>query len=87
MVKDALRILNNAMESILPRISIDTPAYIDIYNIMNDISSRLEFIDTSLADLTPAEKAYIALKIALWNELDAARKNDIVCIALNNQLK
>lgn len=45
---------------------------------MSDISSRQEFAEPNDADLTPAERAFIASQIALKNELDAEIGNDVV---------
>ncbi|CAG2251684.1 unnamed protein product [Mytilus edulis] len=73
-----LRVLNNALEAILPKTSVETPAALDIYTIMSDISSRQELSEPNDADLTPAERAFIALQIAMKNELDADIKNDVV---------
>ncbi|CAC5388020.1 PKD1L2 [Mytilus coruscus] len=73
-----LRVLNNALEAILPKTSVDTPTTLDIYTIMSDISSRQELSEPNDADLTPAERAFIASQIAMKNELDAELKNDVV---------
>ncbi|CAC5383759.1 PKD1L2 [Mytilus coruscus] len=73
-----LRVLNNALEAILPKTSVDTPTTLDIYTIMSDISSRQELSEPNNADLTPAERAFIASQIAMKNELDADIKNDDV---------
>ncbi|XP_076076045.1 uncharacterized protein LOC143046870 [Mytilus galloprovincialis] len=73
-----LRVLNNALEAILPKTSVETPATLDIYTIMSDISSRQELSEPNEADLTPAERAFIASQIAMKNELDADIKNDVV---------
>ncbi|CAG2212910.1 PKD1L2 [Mytilus edulis] len=73
-----LRVINNALEAILPKTSVDTPASLDIYTIMTDISSRQELSEPNDADLTPAERAFIASQIAMKNELDADMKNDVV---------
>ncbi|XP_071131885.1 uncharacterized protein [Mytilus edulis] len=73
-----LRVLNNALEAILPKTSVETPATLDIYTIMSDISSRQELSEPNDADLTPAERAFIASQIAMKNELDADIKNDVV---------
>ncbi|XP_076075372.1 polycystin-1-like protein 2 isoform X3 [Mytilus galloprovincialis] len=73
-----LRVLNNALEAILPKTAADTPSQLDIYTIMSDISSRQEFAEPNDADLTPAERAFIASQIALKNELDAEIGNDVV---------
>ncbi|XP_052068761.1 uncharacterized protein LOC127708011 isoform X2 [Mytilus californianus] len=73
-----LRVLNNALEAILPKTSVDTPITLDIYTILSDISSRQELSEPNKADLTPAERAFIASQIAMKNELDADIKNDVV---------
>ncbi|XP_071128331.1 uncharacterized protein [Mytilus edulis] len=64
-----LRVLNNALEAILPKTSVDTPTILDIYTIMSDISSRQELSEPNNADLTSVERAFIASKIAMKNEL------------------
>ncbi|CAG2251689.1 PKD1L2 [Mytilus edulis] len=73
-----LRVLNNALEAILPKTSVDTPTTLDIYTIMTDISSRQELSEPNDADLTPTERAFIASQIAMNNELEANKKNDDV---------
>ncbi|CAC5416734.1 PKD1L2 [Mytilus coruscus] len=73
-----LRVLNNALEAILPKTSVETPTTLDIYTIMSDISSRQELSEPNDADLTPTERAFIASQIAMKNELDADMKNDVV---------
>ncbi|CAC5393778.1 PKD1L2 [Mytilus coruscus] len=73
-----LRVLNNALEAILPKTSVETPSQLDIYTIMSDISNRQEFGEPNDADLTPAERAFIASQIAMKNELDAEIENDVV---------
>ncbi|CAG2184580.1 Aldehyde dehydrogenase family 3 member B3,Aldehyde dehydrogenase,Aldehyde dehydrogenase family 3 member B2,Fatty aldehyde dehydrogenase,Aldehyde dehydrogenase family 3 member B1,Putative aldehyde dehydrogenase YwdH,Aldehyde dehydrogenase, dimeric NADP-preferring,Aldehyde dehydrogenase family 3 comG,4,4'-diaponeurosporen-aldehyde dehydrogenase,Aldehyde dehydrogenase family 3 member H1,Aldehyde dehydrogenase family 3 member I1, chloroplastic,Aldehyde dehydrogenase family 3 member F1 [Mytilus edulis] len=66
-----LRVLNNALEAILPKTSVDTPTILDIYTIMSDISSRQELSEPNNADLTSVERAFIASQIAMKNELEA----------------
>ncbi|CAG2234855.1 PKD1L2 [Mytilus edulis] len=74
----SLRVLNNALEAILPKMSVETPSQLDIYSIMSDISSRQEFTEPNDADLTAAERAFIASQNAMKNELDVEIKNDVV---------
>ncbi|CAC5383753.1 PKD1L2 [Mytilus coruscus] len=45
---------------------------------MSDISNRQELSEPNNADLTPAERVFIASQIAMKNELDADIKNDVV---------
>ncbi|XP_076075490.1 polycystin-1-like protein 2 isoform X1 [Mytilus galloprovincialis] len=45
---------------------------------MSDISSRQELSEPNNADLTPAERAFIASQVAMKNALDADIKNDDV---------
>ncbi|XP_076075594.1 uncharacterized protein LOC143046351 [Mytilus galloprovincialis] len=73
-----LRVLNNALEAILPKTSVDTPTTLDIHTIMSDISSRQELSEPNNADLTSVERAFIASQIAMKNELEADIKNDDV---------
>ena len=75
-----LRVLNNALEAILPKSSVDTPEQLDIYTVMNVISDRQTFSEPNDADLTPAEKAFIASQIGMKNKLEAQIKNDVVGI-------
>lgn len=75
----SLRVLNNALEAILPKMSVETPSQLDIYSIISDISSRQEFTEPNDADLTAAERAFIASQNAMKNELDVEIKNDVVC--------
>ena len=76
IISGMLRVLNNALESILPKTSVDTAKTLDIYTIMSDISSRQELSEPNNADLTPAERAFIASQVAMKNALDAEIKND-----------
>jgi len=77
-----LRVLNNVLEGILPKTSIQTPNEIDLYSMEEFLSSSRHFDDKSKEknnDLTFLERAFIASRIAEQNKLEAELTNDKVC--------
>ena len=77
-----LRVLNNVLEGILPKTSIETPNEIDLYSVEEFLSSSRHFGNESKEesnDLTSMERAFIASRIAEQNKLEAELRNDKVC--------
>jgi len=77
-----LRVLNNILEGLVPKTSIETPSHVDIYNMAEFLAVSQHLNNESHQeniDLTPLERAFIAARIAEQNKLEAELKNDIVC--------
>ena len=81
--------LNNILEGVLPKTSIETPSHVDIYSMANFLAVRQHLNHEShqeIIDLTPLERAFIAARIAEQNRLDVELKNDIVCTSCLSRL-